>query len=129
MSYFRRPLQGLGAYSENEMKLPWCGNLPNNSTQICRSEQAQSGSGFGGNRGAAYTAAPGSNLPSGPKKDESSALSDLAKLFGALAVSKVAGSQQPQYPGYVTPPSSGISTTTMLIGGGLAVTALVLLLK
>lgn len=53
---------------------------------------------------------------------------DLAKLFGALAINKLA---TPSSSPYVPPPTAaaGISPTTLLIGGAIGVTALVLLLK
>lgn len=137
MSYFkRRQLSGLGAYSDNEMKLPYCGNLAANSTQICRSEVSQYGSGFGENRGLNLY---GQSIPSGPTPQPpaadkpssgSSALTDLAKIFGALAAAKIASPGQPSSSPYIVPQqAAGISPTTMLIGGGLAITALILLIK
>lgn len=62
------------------------------------------------------------------KKPGGGALSELAKIFGALAVSKMSTPSQ-STPTYVMPQSSGISTTTMLVGGGLALAAVVLLMK
>lgn len=122
MSYFKRPLMGLSG-SESPppagTKLPEC---PTNVNGWCSP---------GPGAAPAYVGIGKATVPesSGSKPSGGGALSEFAKLFGALALSKVGSPQQPNYPGYVTPPQQGISTTTMIIGGGLAVTALVLLLK
>jgi hypothetical protein len=63
-----------------------------------------------------------------PDKKESSAWSDLAKIFGALAVNKMSTPSTSTTP-YIVQQPTGMSPTTMLIGGGLALAAVLILMK
>lgn len=121
MSYFKRPLHGLGDASKPPApgtKLPTC---PTNVNGWCSP---------GPGAQPAYVGIGKATVPESSASGGGGAMSELAKILGALAVSKIGQPQQPGYPGpYVVPQQGGVSTTTMLIGGGLALTALVLLMK
>jgi hypothetical protein len=109
----RKGYSDLG-YSGSELSLPWCGNLPANSTQICRSENTPSGSGFGSNRG------PG---PSTLDK-----VGSFFGSFGGALIGTIGGQQQQQQP--VIMPSSGPSPVVLMAAiGGIGLLALLIMRK
>jgi len=107
------------AYIKRGMGDPFWGSGTSGGTQPVPSSQPQAPSSYG---------TPATTPPPDPTKKDSGPLSEIAKLFGALALSKV-GTPSPTNPYVVPQPARGISPTTMLIGGAIGVTALVLLLK
>lgn len=112
----RRGYGNLG-YTEIEQKLPWCGNLPANSTQICRSDNNTTGTGFGSNRGTATGGGTGgtlSQIGGGIKDILSGAINAFATAKGTAPV--------PFQPVSATP------TWLMpaLLGGGVIVAVLLL---
>jgi len=109
MSYFKKPLGDV-----------WWGSGTSGGQQQTTSQSPQQPSSYG---------TPATTPPPQPqKKEEAGVGSELAKIFGALAASKIASPAQPSAGSYIVP-KAGISKTTMLIGGAIGVTALILLLK
>ena len=108
MSYFKKPLGDV-----------WWGSGTSGGQQQTTSQSPQQPSSYG---------TPATTPPPQPQKEEAGVGSELAKIFGALAASKIASPAQPSAGSYIVP-KAGISKTTMLIGGAIGVTALILLLK
>jgi hypothetical protein len=104
MTYKRTYYSDLG-YSPTEMALPYCGNLPATSVEMCRSMPNADGVGFNANRGAAAGGGALSSIGQG-----------IGSIFGTWLGTRGQPPPGTYPPGYM-PPAEFPLMPVLVIGG------------